>query len=148
MPYCDNCGKEVSITDKRCSKCGNELNPIVPDGGVDGGINGIITKIKRFFSPQPHHNIEFILAFIAVLLSVLSLPYSLSNYSYMHQDLTFLILFLLFVAVVGAIIIRYHAKVGAVIILLAGFSLVLFGMQGMFLALIFYIIAAILAFVR
>ena len=140
MPYCDECGNEVSITDKRCSKCGSELNPIPK---VD-----FVTKIKNFLSPEKYHNIEFILALIAVVLSVLAIPSSFNSYSYTYSDLLILILVALFVAVLGAIIIRYHARTGAIIILIAGFALVLFGMQSMFLPLIFYIFAAILAFIR
>lgn len=144
MPYCDECGNKVSVTDKRCSKCGKKLDIV----GIDTDVGEPINKIKQFLSPEPHHNIEFILALIGVLLSVLSIPDSLNSYAYTYSDLFLFVLIALFVAVIGAILIRYHAKIGAVVILISGFSLVLFGIQGMALALVFFIIAAVLAFVR
>ena len=141
MPYCDECGNEVSITDKRCSKCGNKLSPVP-------GPEDIFAKIKRFFSPEPYHNIEFIIAIIAVIFTVLMIPNSINGFSLSSSNIFIYILIALLVAVIGAIIIRYYAKIGAILILFAAFSLILFGIQGMFFALIFYIIAAILAFIR
>ena len=84
MPYCDNCGNRVSITDKRCSKCGNKLDSIPP---IVEPNETILTRIKRFFSPEPYHNIEFILALIGVLLSVLAIPNSFNSYSYAYSNL-------------------------------------------------------------
>lgn len=148
MPYCDECGNEVSVTDKRCSKCGNELNLIPPRPPIKPVEEDIFTTIKNFFSPEPYHNIEFILALIGVVFTVIAVSQSINDYSFMYSNFLLFVLISLFVSVMGAILIRYHAKSGAIIILFASFSLMLFGVQHMLMALIFCMIAAVLAFLR
>ena len=141
MRYCDQCGNEVSYTDKRCSKCGNKLTSEPPIGTPKDDWIGSIR------SPE-YHNIEFILAIIAIILTVLSIPSSINDYSFTYNGFLIYVLISLFVAVIGTIVIRYHAKIGAIILLIASFSLIFFGLYNMYLALIFFIMAAILAFIR
>ena len=147
MPYCEQCGNEVSVTDKRCSKCGNKLNYIPNTEDVSNGIDNIFTRIKRFFSPNPHHNIEFILALIGIVFIALSIPQIMDNYGFQYANLLQYILIVMISEIIGVIVIRYYAKIGAIILLIATFLLFTFGvMSG--IGLIFIIIAIILAFIR
>ena len=147
MPYCEQCGNEVSVTDKRCSKCGNKLNYIPNSEDVSNGIDNIFTRIKRFFSSNPHHNIEFILALIGIVFIVLSIPQIMDNYGFQYANLLQYILIVMISEIIGVIVIRYYAKIGAIILLIATFLLFTFGvMSG--IGLIFIIIAIILAFIR
>lgn len=146
MPYCPECGNKVSITDKRCSKCGTKLSKELFED---------IPKANEFVSnlnvnPQrskdrKYHNIEFALAIITLVLTVYAI--SLLNLTYMSSETVSFILLLLFIGVIAAIIIRYYAKFGAIVLLLVGFILILGGPEVMALPMIFYIITAIAAFV-
>lgn len=55
MPMCPNCGKRVSITDKRCSRCGTKLD-FIPKPKVD------------------RHYLAFALALVGLILSIISFP--------------------------------------------------------------------------
>lgn len=148
MPYCDQCGNKVSITDKRCSKCGNKLDSLPTPDDVSNGIEGIFTKIKRFFSTEPYRNIEFILALIGFVFILFSLPEAMSIYGFASSDFFKYLIIALIADFIGVIVIRYYAKIGAVIILIASFSIFILGVMDIGFAFVFIIIAAILAFVR
>ena len=147
MPYCPECGKKVSITDKRCSKCGTKLSKelfedIPKANEFVSNLNDNTQKLKD----RKYHNIEFALAIITVVLTVISLSHSLNGY-YVSESLVPLILLLILLAVIAAIITRYYAKLGAVILLIIGFLLILFGALYTIIPIIFYIITAVVAFV-
>ena len=151
MPYCPECGNEVSITDKRCSKCGTKITPDL--------FNDIPTSsdfFSNFTVNKPHdpnakayNNIEFILALIAVILAVLSVSNSsiVNNYFITASQLIFVIFIPILIGLIGAFIVRYYAKTGAVILLISLIGLIIVGIYD-FLPLIFYILTIILCFVR
>ncbi len=147
MPYCDQCGNEVSVTDKRCSKCGNKLNYIPNSEDLSNGIDNIYTKIKRFLSPNPHHNIEFILSLIGILFIVISISLIMDNYGFQYSNLLQYIIILMFIDIIGVIVIRYYAKIGGIILLITTFLLFILGVT-VGIGLVFIIIAVILAFIR
>ena len=71
---CPECGKKVSITDKRCSKCGTKLSKElfedIPNANeFVSNLNNNTQKIKD----RKYHNIEFALAIITVVLTVVSI---------------------------------------------------------------------------
>ena len=146
MPYCPECGKKVSITDKRCSKCGTKLSKELFEDIPNA--NEFVSKLndnKPNLKERKYHNIEFALAIITLVLTVYAI--SLLNLTYMSSETVSFILLLLLIGVIAAIIIRYYAKFGAIILLLVGFILILGGPEVMALPMIFYIITAIVAFV-
>ena len=147
MPYCEQCGNEVSVTDKRCSKCGNKLNYIPNSEDVSKGVDNVYTKIKRFISPNPYHNIEFILALIGIVFIAISIPQITANYTIQLSNFLHYIILLMFTDIIGVIVIRYYAKSGAIILLIATFLLFILGVMSV-IGLIFIIIAVILAFIR
>lgn len=130
MPYCPECGNKTSITDKRCSKCGQKLTviePPVPD--------------------KSHHNIVFALAIITLVLTIFSVSQSLNDYSFAYSNLLLFVLVLLLIGIIGAILSRYYAKPGSIIVLITIFMLILFGIRGMTLAIVFSVITVVVAFV-
>lgn len=146
MPYCPECGKKVSITDKRCSKCGTKLSKELFEDIPNA--NEFVSKLndnKPNLKERKYHNIEFALAIITLVLTVYAI--SLLNLTYMSSETVSFILLLLLIGVIASIIIRYYAKFGAIILLLVGFILILGGPEVMALPMIFYIITAIVAFV-
>ena len=144
MPYCPECGNKISITDKRCSKCGIKLTPdIISD--TEEFIDNI-NPVKKG-SSKKYNTIEFILAIIAVVLTVLSLSQALSGYSLMEYNVLILVLILVLIGVIAAIITRYHAKIGSILLLVTIFIFVILGVQQMILPIIFAVATAIVAFV-
>ena len=145
MPYCPECGNKISITDKRCSKCGTKL-PSATIPGPDDIVKGV-----KIGSNNPEgkkrHNIEFVLAIITIVLAVLYISQSMDSYHFANIELVYFVLILVFVGVIGAIITRYYAKPGAIILLITIFMLVFCGIQNMYLAIIFAVITAIVSFV-
>ena len=71
MAYCPECGAKVSITDKRCSKCGTRL-PLNDIPKPSNAVNNIIPKSDQ-------HNVEFALAFIGFIFSLLSLTFNFNS---------------------------------------------------------------------
>ena len=140
MPYCPECGNKVSITDKRCSKCGEKLAL----GTIGDGIKET-NPIKRN-SSKKYHNIEFALAIITVVFSFFAVTSSYYDYSFMSSRLSLFVLLVILIGVIAAIVTRYHAKVGSIILLLTVFALILFGAQQMILAIVFAVLTAIVAF--
>lgn len=130
MPYCPECGNKVSITDKRCSKCGQKLTVIEPPG-----------------TDKSHHNIVFALAIITLVLTIFSISQSINDYSFQYSGLLLFVLILILIDLIGAILSRYYAKPGSIIVLIATFMLILFGIHGMALAVIFSVITVVVAFV-
>ena len=139
MPYCNECGNEVSATDKRCSKCGTLIEPIEQPPGVKKGQNEGSTR--------QYHNIEFALAIITVVLSVFAISQTNFDYAYIAPEILYAILFFIFIGIIGAILTRYYAKPGAIIVLITTFLLIFSGIPGMVLAVIFSGITLIVAFV-
>ena len=137
MPYCPECGNEISITDKRCSKCGYKIMPI--------DINGIKEDIKTNVD-RSHHNIEFILAIITMVLWVFSVSQS-NGYSLVTSGLLSLVLIILVIGVIGAIVTRYYAKPGAITVLICSLVLIIFGINTVYLPILFSIITVVVAFV-
>lgn len=142
MPYCHECGNKISATDKRCSKCGTLVDLDEP---VDED-NKINDEVK--ISSSKYNNIEFALAIVAIVLSVFAVSQSIADFSYFDPIVIYFILFIILIGIIGAILIRYFAKPGAIILLIVGFMLVLSGIQNMILPIIFYVVVAIVAFVR
>ena len=144
MPYCPECGKKVSITDKRCSKCGTKLSKdLFEDIPKPNEFVSNASNIKE----RKYHNIEFALAIITIFISVFSVYYTLNTYSIeISSDLISLTLFLILIGVIAAIFTRYYAKPGAVILLIIGILLILTGLIGI-LPIIFFIITVVVAFV-
>lgn len=140
--YCPECGNEVSITDKRCSKCGTKL-----DDNIDS--KDFVDKIKGTpkDSNKTHHNIEFGLAIITIVLTVFSVSQSLNDYSFTNTNLLLFVLILIFIGIIGTIITRYFAKPGATIVLISCFLLILSGVKNMSLPIIFSVITIIVAFI-
>lgn len=132
MAYCPECGAEVSITDKRCSKCGTRL----PAGNIPNPSN-----VKNSIIPKSDkNNAEFILALIGFMLSLLSL-FTINYYSS-----GFFIVFgvTILISLLGAYVIRTHARAGAVILIFAILGTLL--SRGFSLGIIFFIAAIVLAF--
>ena len=130
MPYCPECGNKTSITDKRCSKCGKKLTDVKPP------------KIDK-----SHHNIVFALAIITIVLTIFSVSQSLNDYSFAYSGLLLFVLVLLLIGIIGAILSRYYAKPGSIIVLITALVLILFGIRGMALAIVFSVITLVAAFV-
>ena len=144
MPYCPECGKKVSITDKRCSKCGTKLSKeLFEDIPKPNEFVSNINNTKE----RKYHNIEFALAIVTIILAVFSICQTLNTYSMeVSTDLITITLVLILIGVIAAILTRYYAKVGAVILLIIGIVLILSGLIGI-LPIIFFIITVIVAFV-
>ena len=138
MAYCPECGNEVSISDKRCSKCGYKLVP--------GDFEEIKGEIKQKID-RSHHNIEFALAIITMVLWVLSISQSLNDYSYTGTGVLGIVILVLAIGIIGAIVTRYYAKPGAITVLIVSFILIIFGINPIVLPLIFSIITVVVAFV-
>ena len=149
MPYCPECGKKVSITDKRCSKCGTKLLKEFFDDNPKP--NEFVSKLKdntQNTNKRKYHNIEFALAIISIILTVIAIAQSTSGYSFVGQESVILfILLLIFIGVIAAIVTRYYAKFGAILLLIIGVLLILFGLVNTLLPMIFYVITAVVAFV-
>lgn len=141
MPYCPECGKEVSITDKRCSKCGTKLTDIPEPAVVKGKIEGMFGT-----SDKSHHNIEFAMAIFTIVLMVFSVSQYSSKYSFTNPDVFFLMLFFVIIGILGAILTRYFAKPGALIVLGICIFFMILGLPGIFLAIIFAVLTVIIAF--
>lgn len=145
MPYCPECGKKVSITDKRCSKCGTKLSKelfedIPKANEFVSQLNDNTQKTKN----RKYHNIEFALALITVILTALSISITSETY-YMSENVLLLFIIFIFVGIIAAIITRYYAKTGAIILLLVGVMFTLSGFIGI-IPIIFYIITVVAAF--
>ncbi len=149
MPYCPECGKKVSITDKRCSKCGTKLLKEFFDDTPKP--NEFVSKLKdntQNTNKRKYHNIEFALAIISIILTVIAIAQSTSGYSFVGQESVILfILLLIFIGVIAAIVTRYYAKFGAILLLIIGVLLILFGLVNTLLPMIFYVITVVVAFV-
>ena len=137
MSYCPECGNEVSKTDKRCSKCGYKLMP----DDFENFKKNIKTNVDK-----SHHNIEFVLAIITMVLWVFSVSQS-NDYSLMTSGLLSIVLIILIIGVIGAIVTRYYAKPGAITVLIVSLILIIFGISDIFLPIIFSIITLVVAFV-
>ena len=149
MPYCPECGNEVSRSDKRCSKCGTLLTSDffanIPK--AENLVSNITATKPKDPNKRNYHNIEFILAIIAVILSVYSISLLPLDYNIVATNLIFLVVIPIILGVIGAFVVRYYAKTGAIILLITVISLVFIGVYD-FLPLLFYVITIILCFVR
>lgn len=124
MPSCPNCNAKVAFDDKRCRKCGCKLE-----------------------SPIPKFNwkrVEFILAVIAVFLTLLSFPSGTGFFGFSILIHCLVILF----GIIGAFTIKKYARSGAVILMFSLIFLFVSNPIGAFLPAVFYILAIILAFVK
>ena len=148
MPYCPECGKKVSITDKRCSKCGTKLSKdLFEDIPNANQFVSQLNETTQKSNERKYHNIEFALAIITVVLTVFFITQSTYSYSGMYsENLLLIVLGLILLAIIAAIITRYFAKLGAILLLMVGVLLLLFGFNIM-LPMIFYVITAVVAFV-
>lgn len=146
MPYCPECGKKVSITDKRCSKCGTKLSKELFDDIPNP--NEFVSQLKENtpnIKDRKYHNIEFALAIITVVLTVYSISQVLLTNNVSDSVIQFIFIMII-IAITAAIITRYYVKSGAILLLLVGFILILFGFNAI-LPILFFIITAVVAFV-
>ena len=127
MPYCPECGNKTSITDKRCSKCG--------------------TKLMETPTPDPsHHNIEFALAIISIVLWGFAISISINDYFFVSSGELLIVVGLLAIGIIGAIGTRYYAKPGAITVLIVGLIFVILGISDIFWPMVFSVITLIVAF--
>ena len=71
MPYCPECGKKVSITDKRCSKCGTKLSKELFDDIPNA--NEFVSNLNdhtRNITNRKFDNSEIAIAIIVIVLAI------------------------------------------------------------------------------
>ena len=147
MPYCPKCGTEVSENDNHCRKCGKNLNSSVRGNPISKG-KDVIDGARNWYSRR-HNTIEFIIALIALIFALLSIPQAFSSYSFSSESVNIMLFMLLviIIAVLATFLTRYYARTGSIILLISLFILLVLGIEDLFMAIFISIIAVIVSFV-
>ena len=76
MPYCPECGKEVSITDKRCSKCGKKLSKeLFEDIPKPNEFVSSLNDDSKNLTNKKYDNSEIAVAIIVIVLAIIGIMF-------------------------------------------------------------------------
>ena len=147
MPYCPKCGTEVSENDNHCRKCGKNLNSSVRGNPINKG-KDVIDGARNWYSRR-HNTIEFIVALVALVFALLTIPQAFSSYSFSSESVNIMlfILLVIIIAVLATFLTRYYARTGSIILLISLLILTVLGIENLFTSIFVSIIAVAVSFV-
>lgn len=154
---CPNCGKPLRHEDSDfCSECGFKIKSFTKEdkknNSVEHDLNDSnMNKVKKITDYKPSiskHNLEFSLALIGVIISLIGFIIASINYPNYFNPYLSHALSSIIVGVIGAFIVRYFPKIGAILLIIAGFIIFLTEIPFSLIALLFYIISVIVCYAR
>ena len=151
---CPNCGKPLRHEDSDfCSECGFKIRSFSKNDKKKNSVknDSDLKKVKKITDYKPSiskHNLEFSLALIGVIISLIGFIVASINYTNYFNPYLSHALFSIIIGFIGALIARYFPKIGAILLIIAGFIVLLTEIPFSLIALLFYIISAIVCYAR
>ena len=146
--FCPNCGEPIYSKGKNRGVYDTDIGGNDEKNGSDVFTDTGEQDTEVVATKSSKHTLEYVLTLIAFILTIVGILISIINFNYYYNAHISLALLSAIIGLIGAIIIRYFPRIGAIFSIIAGFLVFLTNIPLIILIILFYAVSAVLCYAR